>query len=330
MKQNPTISIVTPCFNTGALLFETADSLASQTCKDFEWIIVDDGSSAETKKILSEIAFRSDIHTSVVFATHKGGNFCRNLGFSQSAGKLVKFFDADDLLEPKLIENQLNTALENPNSLIVSPTAFKNEDKLILPKMIKSSVTTDPLKSYLIRPYFMHGGALIPRDFVENINGWDESLNFGQDLDFFRRLLLQQNLSVVIDNRSSFIYRQHSLAPRLSRPNKNVCALYEGQLLALDKFAKALESSEREEELRPFLASNLDHWAASAAVRCPKMCQTLLDRAKAMSPNYPITGNNVYRTLRKLVGIRVASRLNRSRIFKSIHSKLFRRNIPID
>ncbi len=112
-KQEPTISIITPFYNGGETLEETANTIFSQTYPYFEWIIVDDGSKSESSlKKLEEISKKdSRIH---VFHKENGGpSQARDFGISKSSksSKYIYFLDCDDLIENTMLE-EMYWALE--------------------------------------------------------------------------------------------------------------------------------------------------------------------------------------------------------------------------
>lgn len=96
---NQLISVVIPNFNKAAFLRETLDSLLSQSYQDWEAIIVDDGSTDQSKAIIELYAQKDE--RLVPFYLEKqehGGAACRNLGMNQARGEYVMFFDSDDVL----------------------------------------------------------------------------------------------------------------------------------------------------------------------------------------------------------------------------------------
>lgn len=105
-KANPTISIVTPFYNGGATLVETAYSVFNQTYPFFEWIIVDDGSKDEASlKKLDEVS-KIDPRIKVFHKENEGPSVARDFGISKcnSDTKYVFFLDCDDIIDKTMLE----------------------------------------------------------------------------------------------------------------------------------------------------------------------------------------------------------------------------------
>ena len=94
----PEISVVMPVYNPGEIVGESIESVLDQTFEDFEYIIVDDGSTdAETKKIL---AGQSDPRVRVIRQANGGVAAARNRGIAESRGRYIAFLDHDDIFMP--------------------------------------------------------------------------------------------------------------------------------------------------------------------------------------------------------------------------------------
>src|SRR5579885_1389542 len=99
----PTISIITPVYNGAAFLPKTIRSVLAQTAKDWEWILVDDGSTDGSLDLCAEAA-RQDARIRVVShpaGANRGQAASRNLAIRESSGDLLAFLDCDDLWVPE-------------------------------------------------------------------------------------------------------------------------------------------------------------------------------------------------------------------------------------
>jgi glycosyltransferase involved in cell wall biosynthesis len=105
---NPSlISVIVPCYNYGSLLAETLDSLVAQTYPNWECIIIDDGSTDNSRAVAEEYQSR-DARFRYVYQPNKGMSAARNLGLTTIQGQFVQFLDADDLLAPRKFEKQID------------------------------------------------------------------------------------------------------------------------------------------------------------------------------------------------------------------------------
>lgn len=113
------ISVIIPVYNEEKDIGKCIDSLGEQSLKDFEIIIVDDGSTDKTKEIA-----RKYKKVKLVYGEHKGTAFSRNLGVEKSDGDILIFVDADMTFDKDYLENLVKPILENGN---IVGTTHENE-----------------------------------------------------------------------------------------------------------------------------------------------------------------------------------------------------------
>lgn len=120
------MSIIVPAFNIEAYIEDSIKSIISQTEKDIEIIIVDDGSTDKTPVICDEYA-NKDSRISVIHKTNGGLSSARLAGFQKATGKYILFVDGDDYIEPLMAEKLIESTEEN-NSDVVLCGYFTNSD----------------------------------------------------------------------------------------------------------------------------------------------------------------------------------------------------------
>ncbi len=171
----PKISVIIPVFNHADELVECLKSLHQQTEKDFELIIVDDGSSEPVKN--ADIRFEKNL----------GAPAARNAGFAKSKGEYVIFLDADAELIPSALSKMLAALESHPEADFVYPS-FKWGWKLFKSRPFDA----DALK----QGNYIHTSALIRR---KAFPGFDESLKKFQDWDLFLTMSEQGKRGYWID-----------------------------------------------------------------------------------------------------------------------------------
>lgn len=102
----PRASIVIPCYNAEAYISQTIDSACAQTVSDIEIIVVDDGSTDSTPRILAQKA-EADSRIHVYKQNNAGEGPAREAGRVRACGTWLYFLDADDIMEPTLIEDAM-------------------------------------------------------------------------------------------------------------------------------------------------------------------------------------------------------------------------------
>jgi glycosyltransferase involved in cell wall biosynthesis len=103
---HPRITVITPAYNVAKYIGEAIDSVLSQTFRDFEYLVVDDGSSDDTA---AEVRSRmpGDPRLRLIMADHGGSGSARNAGLAAARGEFIAFLDGDDRWHPDFLDRQL-------------------------------------------------------------------------------------------------------------------------------------------------------------------------------------------------------------------------------
>ena len=113
-KNKPKVSVVIPSYNYGCFLKEAVISVAKQTYKDWECLIIDDGSTDNTTKISKEFV-KKNKKIKYFYQKNKGLSSARNLGIKKSKGELIAFLDADDIWHPDKLKEQVKVMEQKKN-----------------------------------------------------------------------------------------------------------------------------------------------------------------------------------------------------------------------
>lgn len=133
----PTVSIVTPVYNSEKLISETIESVLNQTYSDFEMVIVDDCSTDNSKEVIkkhSNIDKRIKYHR---LKENSGAAVARNKGIELSIGRYICFLDSDDLWTKTKLEEQLNFMKEKNIAFSFTSYSLIDEKGNSLNKIIK-------------------------------------------------------------------------------------------------------------------------------------------------------------------------------------------------
>ena len=112
--KNPLVSVIIPTYNRGWAIAEAIDSVLEQDFRDYELIVVDDGSTDNTSQILQ--SYGNDI--TVIYQSNQGVSAARNSGIAASAGQLIAFLDSDDLWLPRKLSQQVAFFKDHPDAMI--------------------------------------------------------------------------------------------------------------------------------------------------------------------------------------------------------------------
>lgn len=102
-----TITILTPTFNRGDRLQSLWDSLYKQTVKDFEWLVVDDGSTDTTKNLITQLQEKSDFPIRYIYKSNGGKHTALNAGIQTICSELIFIVDSDDYVTDDAVESIL-------------------------------------------------------------------------------------------------------------------------------------------------------------------------------------------------------------------------------
>lgn len=185
------ISIVIPVFNRQDLITETLDSILSQTYQNWECIVVDDGSTDNTWKVLENYARRdSRIKIFKRAREPKGAPTCRNIGVEHSKGKYLIFWDSDDLLAPWCVEERV-LFMENSSNLDFGLFQLLHLYPDNGYSLSYNTKETDHLKGFLTFSNTWGTLAVIwLKKFYLNVGGWNEYAKNWQDPELHIRALL--------------------------------------------------------------------------------------------------------------------------------------------
>ncbi|RZL39489.1 MAG: glycosyltransferase family 2 protein [Pedobacter sp.] len=207
---DPLVSIIIPLFNAEKFVTQAIESVLKQTYVHWELIIVNDGSTDES----FQIACSYESEKVKIFSKKNGGAAAaRNYGYKQAKGEFIKFFDADDLINPEMIESQVKIALNNPDCIISGKWGrfYVNDLKtfqLNPEKCWQDSNPVDWIYSSWEKAQSMTQPAifLLPKGLIERAGLWNEQLSLVDDFEFFTRIILSAK-SVKFCSNAVLYYR---------------------------------------------------------------------------------------------------------------------------
>jgi glycosyltransferase involved in cell wall biosynthesis len=182
----PLVTVVIPCYNQAHFLGEAIESVLSQTYRNFEVIVVDDGSTDNT----SEVASRYE-GVRLIWQENRGLAGARNRGLEEAKGEYVVFLDADDRLLPGALEAGLGCFEAHPEcALVAGHCRFIDVDGLLRAEPRPSQPIGSELYAALLeRRYFVIPGTVMyRRAVIESVGAFDTSLKAAEDYDLYFRI----------------------------------------------------------------------------------------------------------------------------------------------
>ena len=206
----PKLSVVTACYQHGRYLLQSAESVLRQTEREIELIIVDDGSTDDSRAVAMGIA-RDDGRVTVLHnPTNIGLAASQNLGIRCARAPWVLKNDADDYIHERYCEEILAAAEEDPaRNVIFSPCQHFGGQRHVY-----HYPPFDPAKQ--IEQFMIPGPAAFRRSLWEAVGGYDETMRSAEDWDLYIRAQLAVGLVPHQLPSPRWYYRMHA-GPRASR-----------------------------------------------------------------------------------------------------------------
>jgi len=207
----PEVSIILPTYNRLPLLRKAVDSVLAQTYRDFELVVVDDGSTDGTRDYLAAI---EDPRVRPIWLEHRGDlTLARSAGLRHVHGEWVAFLDSDDLWLPEKLALQLQRLAAHPTCRW-SYTGYSLVDADERPLPERSAVLGRPISGHILEPLLRFEVAvsvvamLVQRSLIDEIGGFDEMIPIRSDYDFALRLAACSEVCALPENL--VLVREHA------------------------------------------------------------------------------------------------------------------------
>ena len=209
MSTTPTISVLMPAYNAERYIAQAVESVLAQTFTDFEFLIVDDGSTDETRSILERYA-GADSRISLVSRPNTGYVAALNEMLGRARCPLLARMDADDVARPDRFERQIAFLRDHLDHVLVgSRVTIIDPDGEPLTEL-GDAQTHEELERGLLAArgqLIYHPAVMMRREAVLGVGGYDPLLETAEDLDLFLRLARVGRLANLGEPLLS--YREH-------------------------------------------------------------------------------------------------------------------------
>lgn len=230
----PTVSIITPLYNKAAYIADTITSMLSQTYPDWEMLIVDNGSTDGSWEKAQQF---QDSRIHLLQSPKQGPGAARNYGLRFAHGEWIQFLDADDLLEPDHLEQQLAAAKAHPEAEIIAchwqEFTDANPTERILTAPIGIGQPNQILrdKAIAFAPWAVHA-ALVKRSVLSTDCYWLEQLDqyLAEDIAFWFKLVSQS--TVAYGTSTGALYRMET--PQCRNQSFNLEKWFQGIHAAIE------------------------------------------------------------------------------------------------
>ena len=240
----PLVSVIIPTYNRRNRLEEAVRSVLDQTFRDFELIVVDDGSTDGTRDMLQP--FGNSVK--VLDQERSGASAARNLGIGEARGSLIAFLDSDDLWLERKLEVQADHFQTHPKSLICqTEEVWIRNGRRVNPKAYHRKQSGELFRISLDRCMVSPSAVMLRRSLFEEVGVFDTSMEACEDYDLWLRVtcrhpvaLLEEPLTVKRGGHADQLSRT---VPSLDRLRiYSLSKLLSANLLSKEQTGWALET----------------------------------------------------------------------------------------
>ena len=196
---NPLVSVIIPTYNRDEFIGETIQSVLDQTFRDFEIIIIDDGSTDGTADVVKTF---SDDRVKYIYQENRGRSNARNHGLKKAAGRYIAFLDSDDLYLPGKLELQVVYLCTHFEVGMVYTSAYCiNQEGTLLSDSYRANVSGWIYKdiAFYVPVTITLPTVMARREVFDRVGCFDEKMERFEDTDMWRRIAKEFPIGAITD-----------------------------------------------------------------------------------------------------------------------------------
>jgi len=223
MKENvkiksPKVGVIMSVYNGEKYLKEAIESILNQTFRDFEFIIVNDGSIDKTEDILDDYAKQDSRMKIIKNRNNIGLTKSLNKAIQDAKGEYIARMDADDISLPKRLEKQVKFMEKNPKVGLLGVAYYQMNSKGEIVGKNIFPISNKKLQKALIKyNHFFHASVMIRKNILNEAGLYNENIKSAQDYDLWFRIARVSKIA----NLSEFLMIQRYSMERISINYKN-------------------------------------------------------------------------------------------------------------
>jgi glycosyltransferase involved in cell wall biosynthesis len=192
----PEVSVVIPTFNSARFLDEALQSILDQSFKDYEIIVVDDGSTDQTKQVVARYGDK----IKYILQENSGPAAAKNNGIRNSSGKYIAFLDADDMWLPTKLEKQVKMFRQHPElAMVFTENVCFNEGGIYKTSLVKRSRL---MNGDVAKNIFLYSGVATPtvmvrKEIFDRVGLFEEKLYMAEDDNMWVRIAAKFKVALI-------------------------------------------------------------------------------------------------------------------------------------
>jgi len=280
----PHVSVIIPTYNRKDYVQKAIDSVLAQTYKDYEIIVVDDGSSDGTGEALQA---RYGDRIRYVWQENQGESVARNCGVDMARGEFIAFLDSDDLWVPEKLEKQVAYLRMHPQTrmvfsqmLPIDAEGNKIDNQVQDPHFVDRALTFEEL---CFRTHVLStSSVVIAKTALKASGGFDPAIHYAEDYDLWLRLGLLTEIHLM---SAPLAYQRRHRATQCYYPSAEQNALrLQAYLSALEKFFAAWPEDLPDLKRRAIARQYAEVSLLEAAVGNQQACKGCLEQVAQHDP----------------------------------------------
>jgi len=310
---DPLVSVCMPCYNAEKYVGEAIESVLNQTYKNIELIVVNDGSTDRSGEVLEKYKAKG-----VKVLAEKCGNAsrARNRAFREAKGEYVKFFDADDILSPEMVERQVERLTGRQDAVAMSEWGrFYNDDIQTFRSNPQGVWKDSSAVNWLVeairdaQPMMQAGMFLIPRQLSKRGGPWIENSSPIDDFEYFCRLFCEAKEILFV--RGTTLFYRSGIKNSLSKQKSNEARKLQCESLILG--TGHILKKRQDAEARLACANVCQHLIYDLYPRHPDLRARLETRVKECGgAKIEPSGGRYFQMLSPWIGWKLARRAQRA------------------
>lgn len=322
----PLISIIIPVYNSEKYIQGTIYSCINQSYANLEIIIVNDGSTDSSEKIIKKF---DDTRIKYYKTPNKGPCHARNFGIKKATGELFQFLDADDILENKKLEVQVGFYRSKGEEYVYSGImGFIIKGQKKFEKGFNFYYKNLGVQEYFramfgnYGKYYTTGMWLIPRKLVEKTHGWDEKVLINNDGEYFSRIILHSK-GIIYCPGAIFYYRRD--VPMSVSKRFNSRKIYVSWLYSYTCYVKYFQLNFDKKSAEELGREALSVYYCNSYPNYPDLLQECKQQIRLLGYNSPVAyGGKIFKLTSALIGTENALKIrvlrNQKKYFFNIFS----------
>ncbi len=192
------VSVIIPTYNSARYLCEALDSVLCQRYPDYEIIVVDDGSTDDTERMIADRYPMVRYH----FIENRGAAAARNFGISKAEGEFIAFLDADDRWLPEKLEKQVRLLeCDQRLGMVFTENGFFNESGIVQERVNKRGrlMDGDIVRNIFLNSYVATPTVMVRKRVLDDVGLFEEGLVVAEDDNMWMRIGMKYGIELIDD-----------------------------------------------------------------------------------------------------------------------------------